>query len=225
MRKKIFYIVFFGVLLLSFNFNVKSLTYGGCEYSQISRLKSYISNINISYDYYMVNNVPYFNVTINNMVPGIYFVDSVTDKKYEYSNSNNGEIIIRDYRNSKGSYKFYSALPNCYGIKLTNKYYSFPNYNKYYESEICKLNKNHSLCQKWVKITYSYDELETKINKYNEKKEETEMQEEPIVIYEKTMLDSFVEFYVKYYYIILLAIIIGCVAAMVINRRKNKFDI
>lgn len=225
MKKKIYYVIFFIVVLLSGNLNIKSLTYGGCEYSEISRLKSYVSNINISYEYYVFNNKSYFNVTINNMVPGIYFIDSTTNKKYEYHHSNNGEIKINDYTNNSGTYKFYSALPKCYGIKLTNKYYSFPEYNRYYESEICKANRNHSLCQKWAKITYSYEELEKRINEYNSKKQETEEQTKPIVVYKKTLLDSFVEFYVKYYYILLLAIIIGCVIAMIINRRKNKFDI
>ena len=225
MNKRIYFVIFLIIMFFIFNSNIKSLTYGGCEYSQISKLKSYVSNINISYDYYIENNKAYFNVTINNIVPGIYFIDSATNKKYYYNNTMDGEITIKGYANSNGNYKFYSALPECYGIKLGNKYYSFPSYNRYYESDICKQNRTYSLCQKWVKITYSYDELETKINEYNKNKLEKDETTEENIVYNKTILDTIVEFYVKYYYIILVGIIAICIIVMVINRRKNKFDI
>ena len=40
------------ILLLSFMFiNSSALTYGGCDYSTVSRMKSIVKNINISYDY------------------------------------------------------------------------------------------------------------------------------------------------------------------------------
>lgn len=223
--KKIYYKIIFTVLCLSFSLSAKSLTYGGCEYSEISNLKSFVSNVNISYDYYIYDNEAYFDVTLTNLVSGIYFVDSKTGIKYFYDNTNDGEIIIKGYKNSGGNYKFYSALDKCYGVKLGNKYYSFPTYNRYYESDICKENQNYSLCQKWTKVTYSYNELKEKIDEYNKKNEILESEKEPTIIYDKTLLDVFVSFYVKYYYIILIGIIAVCVITMIINSRKNKFDI
>ena len=51
MNKKFIYIAVFVVLFFSFKFTSKALTYGGCEYSEIARLKSLVSNVNIIYDY------------------------------------------------------------------------------------------------------------------------------------------------------------------------------
>ena len=105
------------------------------------------------------------------------------------------------------------------------KYYSFPPYNIYYESDICKQNKNYSLCQKWLKVTNSYDELKNKIDTYNNSKINNEENDKNKIIYEKTIIDHIVAFYVKYYYMILIGIIAICVTIMVINTKKNKFDI
>ena len=225
MKKKLCYIIF--VCLFFFKIITSSaLTYGGCEYSDISRLKSFVANINFSYDYYIENNRANFSITLNNIVPGIYFVDSSTGIKYDYYSTTDGEITIGGYTQTKGYYSFYSELSECYGIKLANRYYTFPSYNSYYEDSLCKENMNYSLCQKWTKVTYSYDEFQTLINKYNENKEVTDdLINDEKIVYKKTYFDMFVAIYVEYYYFILIGIIVICVALMIINRRKNRFDL
>jgi len=225
MKKCIKFIIILLILFFSFTYKGKSLTYGGCEYNKISRLKLLVTNINLSYDYYIQNNAAYFNVTISNLVPEIYFIDSQTGLTYNYSNAVNGEITINNYQNLSGNYKFYSAVDECYGIKLGNKYYNFPIYNYYYDTDICKENKNFSLCQKWVKVTYSYSELKEIINEYNEKKELIEGNDEVKTEYKQTYLDFIVKIYIKYYYFILLGIIIICVTIMYISKKKNRFDL
>jgi len=212
-------------MFLIFKNNVNAYTYGGCEYSKVSRLKSLVSNVNLSYDYYISDGKAYFNVTINNIVPEIYFIDSKTLKRYDFTNTNDGEITITGYNNQDGIYKFYSNLPECNGIKLGNKFYSFPYYNSYYDTDICRKNSSYTLCKKWKKVTISYQELEKKINTYNEQKKENEQPGNPSIVYKKTALDYFVEFYVKYYYIMLIGIIVVCVTVMIISTRKNRFDI
>ena len=49
MKKNIFIVVLISILF-SLGSKTEALTYGGCEYSKISRLKSIVSNINLSYD-------------------------------------------------------------------------------------------------------------------------------------------------------------------------------
>lgn len=225
MNKKMKYILVTIVAFLIFNLDSDALTYGGCEYSEISRLKSIVSNVNISYDYYIRNNQVYFNVTINNITPGIYFVDSQTGLKYEYSNTVDGEITINDYKNTTGHYKFYSGLSECYGVKLSNKYYTLPTYNSYYGDPLCEDNKNYSLCQKWAKITYSYSEFEKLIYDYNNKEQVLPKEDEIKPIYQQTYLDIFAKFYIKYYYFILIGIIFICVTVMIISKKKNSFDL
>ena len=222
MIKKTINFLFLLFCLLSINNKVFALTYGGCEYSEIARLKSIVSNINISYEYYIKDNRAYFNITLNNVVPEIYFIDSSSGNKYTYNNTIDGELTIRDNTQSSGHYDFYSAMSKCYGVKLLNKYYNLPMYNYYYMDPLCKENQNHSLCQKWSNVNYTYDEFKRVIREYNENKNK---KDENIVIYEETILDMIVRFYVENYYFILLGIIVVCGSIMLIYRRKNRFDL
>lgn len=222
--KKIFYfiiIVVFSCLLFS---DVKALSYGGCEYSEISKLRNFVSNINITYDYHIEGNTAYFDITINNLVPGIYFVDSVNNKKYTYDDSIDGELIISGNKQTNGNYKFFSAKQECYGTKLGDKYYNLPSYNIYYNEPICKQNPNFSLCQKWMKVNFSYSELNQKLQEYNSSKNDLNNNNISI-FYKKSMLDKVIEFYIKYYYIIFILIIVICIIAITISRRKNRFDL
>lgn len=204
--------------------NTSALTYGGCDYSTVSRMKSIVSNINISYDYTIINNEAKFSVTLNNLTDDIYFYDTNTKKNYYYSDTNNGEITINNYFGYSGSYKFYSNNNNCKGISLGTKYYKFPIYNRYYNNKYCLEAPNYSLCQKWAKVNYSEEEFEKIILNYINK-EEVKEEENIIAEYEKTVLDKIVEFYVKYYYIILGTLIIVCTTIIVIYNKKNKFDL
>ena len=222
MKRKILFLIIFITFM---GCNCKALSYGGCSYAEISKLKGFVSNVNMSYDYHIFENKAYFNLTLNNIPPGVYFVDSYTGRTYSYNDTNDGEIIIYDYDTFAGNINFYSSLEACYGVKLGIRYYKFPQYNIYYEDPLCLENKNFSLCQKWQKVTYSYSEFKNKIEEYNKIVENENLDEEQNIEYQKTILDKFVEFYTRYYYILLGGIIIVCVVVMIISSRKNKFDI
>lgn len=225
MKKKNIVITFlFFILSYVIVFDVAALSYGGCEYSQISRLKSFVSNINISYDYYILDNKAYFNITLNNIVPGMYFVDSKTGNIYNYSNTIGGEITLTNYTNTNGRFSFYSELSACYGVKLGNKYYNLPNYNTYYVDPLCDKNRNSTLCQKWSNVNYSYSDFKKMIDEYNQDTEAQE-KEEIKITYEKTFIDILVKFYTEYYYFVLIGIIVICNIVIIINKKKNRFDI
>lgn len=220
--KRIKYVFSFVAVFFLININIKALTYGGCEYSTISRLKGLVSNINFTYDYYIEDNNAYFNLTIVNLVPDLYFIDSYTGKKYSYYDSNNGELVIPGIGINQGTLKFYSAREECYGVSLNSKYYKFPTYNKYFTDPLCIGNPSYSVCKKWAKINYSYSEFKQVIEKQEEKQEE---KNEIIIEYEKTLLDKIVEFYLKNYYLILPLIILISSVLMMTNKKKNSFKI
>ena len=220
--RKLIGLLLFVWCFLSVNSPIKALTYGGCEYSELARLKSIVSNINISTDYYIKDNRAYFNITVNNVVPEVYFVDSTTGKKHTYDNSVDGEITIYDNTQPNGHYDFYSAINKCYGVKLSNKYYTLPTYNRYYTDPLCIANPNYSLCKKWADVNYSYDEFKIVIQEYNENKNKVE---DNVVIYEETILDMIVKFYIENYYFILIAIITVCIGGILIYKRINRFDL
>lgn len=221
MRKKIIIAL---ILLFVCNEKINGLTYRGCDSSTISRLKSFVSNINLSYEYRIDNNITYFNVTVSNIPNGTYFIDTKTSKTYYYSDTNNGELIIRDYTGESGSYKFYSNVGECKGILLGVKYYKFPIYNIYYKHKLCSDVPNFRLCQKWVDKIYPLYQFENQIQEYKSNLNKDDINEGTIV-YEKNLFSKIVEFYVKYYYLILGVIIIACWLIIIINKRKNSFKL
>lgn len=222
MKKKIIFVF----ALLALPINVLGFSYRGCEFSVISRLKSIVSNINISYDYHITNSVVSFDVTINNLTPDIYFYDSSTEKTYYYNDTNNGEITIKNYSGKEQNkfYKFFAVPGACYGKHLGTKYYSFPTYNQYYNSKICSGIPEFKLCQKWVSVNYTYDEFKKKVEEY--KKDEPNNQESEIkVVYEKNLFDKIIYFYVNYYYYLLIGMIAICCIVIIIKRKKDRFKL
>ena len=218
--KKILLFIFLTFIFI----NISALTYGGCDYSTVSRMKSIVSNINFSYDYQIINNEAYFSVTINNLTNDIYFYDNITKRNYYFSDSNNGEITISNYKVNSGNYKFYSNNSSCYGIALGTKYYNFPKYNIFHTHELCLDIPNYSLCKKWANVNYSAAEFEEKVLEYKNKK--NEIQEEEIKVeYEKTFVDILVDIYINYYYYILGCLIIVCMVIIVVSNKKNKFKL
>ena len=192
-----------------------------CEYSTISRAKSLVNNVNISYSYQDIDSQPYFDVTINNSTPDMYFVDTQTDEVYTYNDTRNGEITIYNYNGIPGAYKFYLSNNNCYGTSLGTKYYKFPVYNIYYDSAICSDIKDYSLCKKWVDFNYSYEEFLSAIDRYKISLIENSNSEENVT-YNKDIFGNVIKFYINYYYYILLATIVICGLIIVIKRKKEK---
>lgn len=221
MKRKVLVIF---IMFLICKSNVLGITYAECSSSTISRLKSLISNINISYSYRIENNTAYYDVTLTNVPEDVYFIDLETSKEYRYWNTINGEITIKNYTGKSGKYKFYSALVECYGVSLGDKYYNFPIYNIHYNDPLCDGISNFSLCKKWVNKLYSSYEFQKRVSTYKASLNDEEIEEETI-IYEKTLFDKIVEFYVKYYYLVLGVIIILCWTIIVINKRKNSFKL
>ncbi len=212
------------LLISMFTFSASALTYGGCNYSDVSRMKSIVTNINLSYDYKIINNEAYFDVTLSNLTEDIYFYDTITQKNYYYSDTNNGEIIISNYKPTSGSYKFYSAKNACYGISLGTKYYNFPVYNKYYSDPLCKDIPNYSLCQKWGYVNYSQDEFEKMISDYKDSKP-IESDNNINVEYKKTFIEKLIDVYINYYYYFLGFLILVCSIIIIVNNKKNQFKL
>ena len=213
--------ILFIFTIFIFTCRIQAVNYRGCDSSEIARMKALINNVNISYDYVM-NDYPVFSITINNITPDLYFVDSVTKVEYKYQDTNNGEIVIGGYGSGNdGRYKFYSAKSECYGLSLGTKYYKTPNYNQYYNDPLCD-GLDINICKKWSNTNYSRPEFEQKIQEYKENKlpnieENTE--------YKKTLGEKIIEFYVKYYIYILLFIIISCSLLIYIKNKKDRFKL
>lgn len=217
MRRKLILIV----SLFFFITNVRALSYAGCDFSDVARMKQIVSNINVSYNYRIVNDEAYFDVIINNLTNDIY----VTDNYYkgEFHNFINGELVLYNVKANSIYLKFNSNRLECRGLLLGNKYEQFPIFNKYYDDEVCSGIKGLSYCNKWVNKEYTFEEVKSAVEKHNSITPKTE--EPTQVIYKKTLLDKVIAFYLKYYYIVLAAVIVFCVTIIIINKRKNQFKI
>ena len=222
MKKKILFII--GLFILPIN--ILGFTYGGCDYSIVSKLKSLVTNINISYNYRIENNNAYFDITLNNITPDMYFYDVTNKKNYYYNDTNNGEITIHNYvgNGKTGTYKFYSAKNECYGISLGSKYYKLPTYNIYYGSELCEGAYDYSLCQKWTSVNYSYEELRSLISEYKNNKTKEEIKENNI-IYKKGFINKLIDFYINYYHYLLIGIIVIFSIIIIVKQRKEKLKL
>ncbi len=209
------------ISFFAFALSIKALGYGNCDYSAIAKMRAYVNNVNVIYTYNGDKNLS-FNITLTNITPDMYFVDTYSGKTYYYRKTKNGEITIKNYMNGlSGRYNFYANTIECKGAKIGTKYYSLPVYNYYHKYDVCKGYENYNVCKKWSKIKLTSYELAEKIRKYNEVPKE----EPANVEYKMTWLDKLVAIYVKYYYIFFIAIILICGTIMIINRNKNKFKL
>ena len=218
--KKIVFLCILSFLI----FDIQALNYGGCDYSTVSRMKSIIKNINISYDYDIIENEANFHITINNLTDDIYFEDSVSGKNYYYKDTIDGEITFYNYKVNSGNFSFYSNKKECYGLSLGKKYYSLPSYNKFFSHALCSDIHDYKLCKKWGYFNYSEDEFIKLVSEYKEKNVIEEHQKEEFV-YQKTLFDKIAEFYINNYYYLLGGVIIICVTLIFINNRKNRFKL
>lgn len=218
MKKKIIIILF---IMFIFKTNALALKYGGCEYSDVSRMKRLVNNINVTYNYRIVNNIAYFDVTLTNITDEMYIVDNITYNVYY--NNGTGEITIPNFTSKSVTFSIYSNRSDCRSLFLGSKYAQFPIYNKYHTSDMCKNISDFSYCKKWVPKAYTEAEIKKAIDDYYNK---PVPEDEPIkYIEKKTLLDKLIEIYVKYYIIILASIILVCLALIEIIRKKKRFKL
>ena len=219
MKKIIFLICMFFFIV----FSVKA----ECTYSEISRLKGYASNINISSEYKILEQRACFVVTINNLTPDLYVVDKFTNKTYYYSDSNNGELVLLDCISVfDNTYTIYSSIPNCSGKKLLSKYYSFPQYNFYHNLEECRDIQNYYLCRKWVSKGTNFSKFYEQIEEYKESKNKIEEEQKvENIIVEKKLLDKILDFYAQYYYYILIPTTIISLIVIICERKKDNIKL
>lgn len=220
--KKIWLFILLLILVLPVSVFARANT--KCDYTLVSKLKKYASNINIIYDYQIVENEAVFTVTINNLVSEVYVLDENTGTQYRYTNTVNGELVIPNIKNTKKlKYKILSANPLCSDELLLTHYITLPVYNKYSADPLCKGLENYNLCYTFLDTDITYDEFKEKIEEYKKEKPVEEDENEKKVK-AKSDWDKFLDFMTQYgiYIVALIAIIITIISVR--RSRKNRFD-
>ncbi|MDD3452953.1 MAG: hypothetical protein PHN42_01580 [Bacilli bacterium] len=207
--KKIFILFLF--IILS-PINTKALM---CSNADKVKYQTMAQNIKSSYDYVDNGGIITFNVTLSN-IPERFIISSVAlNQRYEYTSS---ELIINNL-NPGQSYRFdvYINDDSCYLERLYSVYVNLPFYNLYYDDEICDGIESFKYCNKWQSNSLTYDEFAIKVAEYK-----LSLQDE-LILEEETydgVFDKIIDFYVKYYYIILPSIIILCIGYMLYRKYK-----
>lgn len=189
-----------------------------CSYSEQARLKKMASNINYTYDFVEVNNTVSFKITLVNLRQELYLVDEASKQPYYY----NGEEMVLDGYKSGDIIKFnvYSNVEYCndllYTIVIT-----LPTYNPYYSDNVCLGLNNYSLCGRWTKHNYSYEEFVKRVTDYRESLNKPEQPQE-VVDNTRSIWDIVVDYIIEYYYIPLLLIIVGCSVGIYISNKKSN---
>lgn len=188
-----------------------------CDNAEKIRLQSLAQNITYSYDYIEENGNVSFTFTFNNMHSDLYLIDTKNKTTFNYSGE---ELVLGGFKDGT-SYKFEVRTTNvfCNSSTLYYIYITTPAYNPYYSDPIC-IGLDYKYCNKWQKNTFSYDDFIKDVENYKQSLIEQPEQIEDV----KGIFDTIIEFYSKYYYII-LPIIIGLgliyIIILMIKRKRN----
>lgn len=159
MRKLECFLLFMFILLIPYNANAL------CSSQEKARLKKLVSNINISYDYKIINNDAVFQIKFSNVSPELYFKDANENVYRTYSWEEN-EIILYDYPDGSSNNFIFYGNTTCGGDKIGNTYVNLPTYNPFYQLSVCDNAKEYKLCQKWVKHSLNRSEFIDKVKEY-----------------------------------------------------------
>ena len=206
--------IFLCLLFIIFPLQARAIL---CTNDKKVKYQALASNITTSYTYQEVNGTITFQITLSNINSELIIKDVKNDKVYPYQGK---ELIIPNLKEGT-SYRFdvYVEDMDCDDKIMYSHYVNTPSYNPYYQDEICRGMENYSICQKWSKVTVSYEEFKRKVEEL--KKEPTK----PIIKEEeeefKTIGDYLLEFYLSYYYIVLPIFIVGGIVIIIRYNKKN----
>lgn len=173
-------------------------------------------NIAVNYEYVEANDDVTFKIKFSNIPEGFLIHSYYEGKDYPYSGS---ELVISANKGTSYTFNVYYPDSPCHLETLAKKYVNIPYYNKYYKDTLCSGIETYKLCDKWLNITYSYDEWSKQVNKY---KDSLNIVEEPIKKEEvKGIFDYIIEFYLDYYYFILPGVIVICFVGIYIYNKKH----
>jgi len=194
-----------------------------------SSLRSYIGNVNISYEYKMINNKPQFTITLTNLTNNLMVYDEVSRefycnvKKCSKKFSGNELKIVT---NKTGFYKFSFYNLNCGQESLGSKSVNLPVYNPFYKDKLCKGLESYKQCQRWSGYSANRKKFENDIKQIKEDiAKRNQIKEEPKKE-DKTWYKIFLEVLLDYWwlFVIILSIIIALCYFIIAQRKKKEYN-
>lgn len=195
-----------------------------CDYTELATIRKKASQVNITSDFEELEDSVTYTITIYNLQPSQYVVDTTTGKRYMYGNTgseDSSEIVLTDIQ-KPGMYKFlvYSTENTCNDDALNTLFVNLPTYNKYYKDPLCEGIENYKLCQRWFGTSITYAQFQKDIADYK-----TYLNNRPKEEEEKTFWENLLSLYIESYYIFLpILILLLCVPIYIIYEKKYKVD-
>jgi len=221
MRLKFNNLIF--VLMFFALFNPISVK-ASCTYSELSDLKKIASNINVSYDSYMENDIPKFNVFFNNLNDKLYIKDTSTGNIFTNHNTTLNELVLNYFKEGTTSkIEVYSYGETCHDYLLYTTYVVLPSYNKFYGNSLCEGIEDYKLCQKWVSNTMTYKDFYNDIKKYKKSLEKQEMETQKEKVSVSELILNFIYDYGIIIGVSLLIIYITVFIVRYIKRDRFKY--
>ncbi|MEG2321929.1 MAG: hypothetical protein RSB71_00355 [Bacilli bacterium] len=194
-----------------------------CQYNDLARLKKMAANITTTYEY-TVSDKAIFSITLFNLHPSLYVVDTTNNKTYNYQNN---ELILNNYNGGQTViYKVYTNQSDCSKELLTTIRVVLPTYNIYYQDKICEGLNNYELCQKWSSHNLSYNDFIKNVTAYKESlKVDVPDVSEPVTKIKDNIINKVVAFILDYYYLFLIIVIAGSgIGIIKINKKDNLYN-
>lgn len=186
-----------------------------CDYKLRANEKELASNVAFDYEYIEGQEVT-FNVTVSNLFGGLILQDP-NGKTYQ----NQEEIVIKGFKEGTTLlFTLLSPTDECSTNILYTKYITLPSYNPFYNDPVCE-GIDFSLCNKWVKVTYSHSKFVEEVNKYKHQEGLDEKKEEES---KESFFSMLIRIFTKYYYYTIgIAVLIIVLIVLRIIRYRTKF--
>ena len=204
--KEIKFLFIFSLLMF-----IPHLVNAECDFKEKGKLQSLASNLNFTYNYKQKDddeNFPgiEFSVTVANLRPELYIVDLNTKKTYYYNE--NKEVTIDGYSDGISvRFAVYANSGNCKDQHLITNYVSLPSYNRYHIDKVCEDVTGYQLCNRWSRVTLSYDTFVKKVTNYKKSLPEDTIDD---VVVQDDFVEKIIDFLSNYSFYLFGGIIVVC---------------
>lgn len=215
------------ILVFSLLLFIPNIVNAECSYNEKVRLQSLASNLSFTYNYKEIDNGNQFyginfSITITNLEPELYIVDESKGNVYYYNNKK--EVTSDDYTDGiTVGFKVYANSGSCKGEYLITNYVTLPPYNRFYRDPICNGVNNYHLCNRFSRVTLSYDDFIKEVTNYKEQLNKPD--EVPKKEKDNEIIEKVISFLSKYSFYLFGGIIVICSSLIFYLSRKDDFDL
>ena len=244
MRKKKCWILLIVFLLVIIKYQVYADE--TCETSELSRLRKLAEKVDINYDYEFkelttpggkVNKYVDYSLTAINLNPDLQvaLVDNYYENKFiEFKGDANGKATLKSFiEGDKIKVSIYAYVSNgCSGKLITTKTINLPYYNRFHDSEACKIVTDYNYCLKFYDeeycgkisdMTFCDEFINSPLNQTQFNSKINKLVNSYYYYYDD--LSGLKRNKIVYYIIIFLIIVVGAFVGLefVTSKRKKKF--